>query len=72
MIFLWGAFCSVLIFGVDCIVLIFCPSHCIVFWFFFLFWLLLFFGGDLGEGGSLRVCLCYNCVHVIRIDKSDI
>jgi hypothetical protein len=69
-IFLWGAFCFVLIFGVDCIVLIFCSLHCIVFCcFFFLFLLLLFFfGGKV----SLWVCLCYNCVHVIRIDKCDI
>ena len=72
-IFLTGDFfvgcIFVLILGVDCIVLIFCALHCIVFCCFFLFLLLLFF---FGGGGSLWVCLCCNCVHVIRIDKSDI
>ena len=73
MIFLWGAFCFVLIFGVDCIVLIFCSLHWIVFCCFFsifiIFSIYLFF---LGVGGSLSVCLFYNCVHLIRIDKSVI
>ena len=51
----------VLIFGVDCIVLIFCALHCIVFCCFFLFLLLLlffFWGGVSLSVFMLQLCTC--------------
>ena len=40
----------------------------VLFYFYYYCYNFFLFGG----GGSLWGCLCCNCVHVIRIDKSDI